>query len=560
MKTHIHTVITEALSDIGINDVAFTVEYPNLSEHGEYTTNAALIAGKQVGRNPRDLAATLKERVHEAIKDIERIDIAGPGFLNMYMSRAFFTDTTESARAAGDRWGTTDSESKREILIEYTSPNLFKPLHVGNLVGNIVGESLTRLAEMHSATVRRIGYPSDIGLTVAKGVWGLRKSGGNPEDIAALGEAYRAGNAAYESDETAKREIEEINAVLYGSSDPELMRLRDTGKITSLTHITDLCDTLGTTFDTTIFESDAAPVGMDMVRNHIADGIFEEDDGAVIFRGERHGLHTRVFVNSAGLPTYEAKDIGNFSIKQERYPDWDVSLVVTGSEQREYFKVIIAAIREVFHLPAEKKMEHIATGFLTLPDGKMSSRKGNVLTGESILADLQEEAMKHAKGMRADDTETLGRQIAVGALKYWILRQRVGSDIVFDTQQAFSFEGDSGPYLQYTHARTRSVLEKADEAGIIPSVAVHPDTVYAPERPLYQFGDAVAISYLNRSPHHLVNYLVKLAGTFNSWYAHERIADPQDKHAPYKVALTQSVGQTIRNGLWALGIPAPPRM
>ena len=261
-----------------------------------------------------------------------------------------------------------------------------------------------------------------------------------------------------------------------------------------------------------------------------------------------------------GLPTYEAKDLGNFVRKQEVYPGWEYSVVVTGSEQREYFQVLLASICEVFPDTRDKHLEHIATGFLTLSTGKMSSRKGNVLTGESLLANLQKEALVRAKETRSDDADALGGQIAVAALKYQILRRTVGSDIVFDERQAFSFEGDSGPYLQYTYARAMSVLQKADELGVGAASGDLPDAVYPVERLVCRFPETVLVSLSKRSPHHLVSYLTELAGVFNSFYASERIADTEDAFSWYKVMVTRAVSQTLKNGLWALGIEAPERM
>ena len=558
MKSWLYATITDALHEIGVSDVNFTVEQSGNRNHGDYATNAAFAAAQQTGKSVTDCADILRSAIRGKSGDIERVAIAGPGFLNIYLSRPFFAGTVGRVCAHEGRLGGGTDTS--EVLIEYMSPNLFKPLHVGNLVGLIVGESLARIFTLRGATVRRIVYPSDIGPGVAKAVWGLKKTGGDPNDITALGDSYRVGNAAYESDPAAKREMDGINGVLYRNADPSLMKLRDAGIRASLRHGKELCGLFGTTFDTEIFESEAAPIGMNIVQEHIADGVFEEDSGAVIFRGEDVGLHTRVFVNSAGFPTYEAKEIGNFSIKNERYPGWMTSLVVTGSEQKEYFNVIAAAIRRVFPDTMNKRLEHVPTGFLTLSTGKMSSRSGTVLTGESVLADLRAEAMRRSDTMRTDDRETLSDQIAVGALKYWILRQRVGSNIVFNREGAFSFEGDSGPYIQYTHARTASLLRKAAEMGVEPSAENPPDHVYPPERLLHQFSDSVRIARDRRSPHHIIIYLLNLAGSFNTWYAGERILNADDGYMPYRIALTCAVGRTLEDGLWALGIPAPERM
>ena len=234
--------------------------------------------------------------------------------------------------------------------------------------------------------------------------------------------------------------------------------------------------------------------------------------------------------------------------------------MVTGNEQTEYFKVLFAAVRELYPEVKDKTLEHIPTGFLTLTTGKMSSRKGNVLTGESLLEEMEEAARVKAAETRTDDIEALTEQVAVAALKYQILRQSVGSNIVFDKEQALSFEGDSGPYLQYTIARIGSVLEKAKEAGVVPSLTEAPTEVFAVERLVYQFEEVIREALQERAPHKVVGYLTELAGAFNSFYAHEKIADATDTYAPYKAAVAEAVATTLKNGLLVLGMKAPAKM
>ncbi len=267
-----------------------------------------------------------------------------------------------------------------------------------------------------------------------------------------------------------------------------------------------------------------------------------------------------MFLNSKGLPTYEAKDVGNFITKQKTYPDWTKSIIVTGNEQSEYFKVLFAAIKELFVESKEKDLEHVPTGFLTLTTGKMSSRKGNVLTGESLITEMKEEARAKAENTRTERVEELTEEVAVAALKYQILRQGPGSNIVFDKEKALSFEGDSGPYLQYTHARIGSVLEKAEAVGLKADIKKAPSEPYVVEKYLYQWPEVVKEALASRAPHKAVGYLTELAGEFNSFYAKEKIADSSDEYAPYKIALAEAVKTTLKNGLWVLGIKAPERM
>lgn len=557
MQAKIRTAIDTALQGLGLGPVDFVVEHPGELSHGDYATNVALVAAKQAGINPRELA----EKIASKITDFET-EVAGPGFINFKLKRDFFSEKITQINEQAHKWGSNDSWQGKVVVIEYTSPNLFKPLHIGNLVGNIIGESVSRLFEMSNATVKRFNYPSDIGLTVAKGVWGLKQTGKDPADIAALGEAYRIGNEAYEAAGPEAEEIKHINKALYEDSDPELSALRAQGIATSKQRLDELLTVLGTKFDYEITESMVSNPGTEIVTAHLG-SIFEESGGAIIYKGEKVGLHTRVFINSKGLPTYEAKDIGHFKLKAEAEPAWDISIIVTGNEQAEYFKVVFAALRELFPEIQHKQLEHIPTGFLTLTTGKMSSRKGNVLTGESLLEDMQLAAKDKAAESRTDNLSTLTEQVAVAALKYQILKHGVGSNIIFDKEKALSFEGDSGPYLQYTNARIHSVLEKAAAAGI---TYEHLDNVTAPETPytleklVYRFPEVIEAALAERAPHKVVTFLTELAGEFNTFYAHEVIADPTDVHAPYKAALTQAVGQTLKNGLWVLGIEAPERM
>lgn len=541
--------------DIVVEPEAVSLEFPSDLVHGDYASSVALAYAKQTGKSPRQLAEEIVAALG-GIEGVSQIEIAGPGFINFTLAPAAVASVVGEARTSG--WGQGAMLSGEEILFEYTSPNLFKPLHIGNLVGNIVGESLARLMENEGATVRRLNYPSDIGLTVAKGVWGLKKAAADPRDIAALGAAYVAGNAAYENDESAKQEIETINKALYEDSDPALSELRRLGIETSRRHLDAICAKLGTTFDTEIFESEASPAGKEIVSQGLDAGVFELSEGAVVFPESHSGLHTRVFLNSAGLTTYEAKDLGNFALKRRAYPNWAQMFVVTGSEQAEYFKVVIKAIQTLFPEEAGKTIRHVATGFLTLTTGKMSSRLGNVLTGESLIADLRESATERAAQSRADDADALADAIAVAALKFEVLKQQNGKNIVFDKERALSLEGDSGPYLQYTHARARAVIEKAREQGV--ALRANADTEpNETARLLMRFPAVAARAARELEPHTVAQYLLVLASSFNSWYAQEQFLDGTPE-AAHRIATADAVRATLARGLSLLGIPAPEKM
>jgi arginyl-tRNA synthetase len=287
--------------------------------------------------------------------------------------------------------------------------------------------------------------------------------------------------------------------------------------------------------------------------------VFRESDGAVIFPGEGHGLHNRVFLNSEGLPTYEAKDIGLAKLKYKTYPA-DMSIVITANEQSEYFKVVIEALR---HIAPEiaKRMTHIGHGMMRVPSGKMSSRKGNIVTGESILENTIEMAREKIVLEDANEQEKnlIAQSVGVGAIKFAILRHVIGKDIVYDENKSLSFEGDSGPYVQYTIARSKSILRNAAGLGIKADTKTNTSGVTDVERLLHRFPAVVESATDEYMPHLVCTYLLELASAFNSYYAKYPVLGGGDE-APYRVALTKAVSQVLSNGLYLLGITAPERM
>src|SRR3989344_3421464 len=204
------------------------------------------------------------------------------------------------------------------------------------------------------------------------------------------------------------------------------------------------------------------------------------------------------------------------------------------------------------------KTEHIGHGMVRLTTGKMSSRTGDVIPAIDFIDEVA--AAAAGKMAQSGDTEPnveLARDVAIAAIKYSTLRGSILQNSIFDKEAALSFEGDSGPYLQYTHARINSVLAKATAAGLTASAGLAPEEVYPVERLVYQFEEVVAEALVDRAPHKVTGFLAELAAAFNAFYAHEKIADKEDTYAPYKIVVAESVKQTIKNGLWVLGIKAP---
>jgi arginyl-tRNA synthetase len=461
MLEALRTALIEALRAQGVNEPVVTFDYPELV-HGDLTTNVALVYAKVLGVQPRALAESLVQSL-PPMESISSVTIAGPGFINITFTPEAIRRELSAALVEPDTWGEGNFLAEQEVMVEYTQPNPFKPFHIGHLMSNTIGESLVRLLEAQGAKVIRANYQGDVGPHVAKAIWGVAQLGVDPTDVEALGKAYAHGAQQYEQSPDIKRDIDELNRLVYERTDAGVNEVYDKGKAASLKRFEELYAILGTSFDRYYFESETAPIGQQIVEAH--PDVFPESEGARVFKGEDHGLHTRVFITAKGFPTYEAKELGLETLKATEYPECDEFIITTAVEQKSVFEVIKAALT-VINPSVAQRLSHISHGMMRLEHGKMSSRLGVVVTGEYLLGALKDAALERAKESRAASPDALAQDIAVSAIKFQILKQAAGNDIVFNEERALSLEGDSGPYMQYAFARSRSLIEKAAAMGV----------------------------------------------------------------------------------------------
>jgi arginyl-tRNA synthetase len=465
--------------------------------------------------------------------------------------------------AAGDAWGRAEASGRR-VMVEYGNPNPFKEMHIGHAMSAIVGEAIARLEEAGGATLIRDTFGGDVGPHVAKALWALRRGGvtdvASPKEI---GAAYIHGSNAYEESEEAKAEIDALNTRIYevvaAADAPEsldddgraLLSLWRKGREVSMEEFERVFAQLGTKHDYVFYDSDTTKGGLDAVADGLEKGIFEESEGAVIYPGEKRGLFTLVFVTSRGTPTYETKDVGLAFLKEERVAT-DENIIVTAVEQVSHFKIVLAALEDLAPALA-KKTTHVAHGLLRLTTGKMSSRKGNIITAAELIKGLTETAMEK------NPDPLIAQAVAVGAVKYMVLRQAPGQDIVFDAQKSLSLDGDSGPYLQYALVRARSVLAKAPAPVSVEARPDQgPDEPYELARLVVRFPEIAAKAARERAPQQLAQYLTQLAGEWNAFYAREKIIGGE--HEAHKLVLARAFAEAMRLGLGLLAIPIPERM
>jgi arginyl-tRNA synthetase len=588
MNKAINEAILNAVSDT--NFVSFLadknlLDRPGELSHGDYSTNVAMLLAPKLGVKPIDLANEIVLKLQDKILGVKKVEVAGPGFINFYLEEETNLNLIKEIfdnKSGGLNYGKSDLHTGKKIVYEYTDPNPFKQFHIGHLMSNAIGESVSRLAEYSGAEVKRYCYQGDVGRHVAFTFYGfdlLKNEEGVvwpsdevslSEKVSFLGKIYAKGATHFKDHPEDEEKVQEINKKIYDKSDEEINKLYDLGRKWSLEHFEEIYKVLGTKFNEYFYESESSVVGLEEVKKALKMGIFEESEGAVIFKGENYGLNTRVFINKFGLPTYEAKELGLALLKDKR-ESFDISYTITANEQDNVLAVSYKAIEQIYPEIAKKNF-HISHGMLRLTTGKMGSRTGNVITGESMIDDMSEMALEKMKEREIPEEERkeIAQQIAVAAIKYTILRQTIGRDIIFDAQKSLSFEGDSGPYLQYSCVRAKSVLDKAEKQGVLSDI----NTIKAEalnicqldwaggklEKILVRFPEVLLRSEKEHAPHHVGQYLLDLASEFNSFYANTQIIVEGDVLTPYKIALTKATLIVLTNGLDVLGIKVPSRM
>lgn len=550
--------IAGAIKELYGQEVEPVLTRPEAS-YGDYATNVALQLARTLGKNPREIAEEIAEKLRKNT-DFTEVSVAGPGFINIRVSDEMLLTTAEREPAKlyeGTRY-----------VMEYSCPNAFKELHTGHLYQTFEGDILARLVARSGGEVHRTSFGGDVGLHVAKCLWGMVAELGGiyPEKLVEIdsdafkrarwiSDAYVRGASAYEESDEAKTEIDELNKTIYSFHDSDdketpLAKLYWQARQWSFDYFDAFYQQLHVDGLHYYPESETAPVGMEVVKEQLASGVLKKSEGAVVFEGdESKHLHTRVFITSKGLPTYETKDIGVIWKERADY-NFDKRILITGNDQKEYMRVVFAAA-DAFCPGIASTMTHLTNGTVKFGDGKkMSSRLGNVTRAIDVLSIVRGKVRELVKD------ETLVEPVALGAIKYVFAKYRFGGDIAFDVDETVTLNGNSGPYIQYAHARACSIRAKASKE------ATRPEQLDGGERALVrklsEYALAVEDATRQLMPHIICTYLYELAQEFNRFYESSRIVgDPREAERLY---LVERYIHTLAGGLSLLGIEAPETM
>ena len=484
-------------------------------------------------------------------------------YINFFINPEILVDELNKINGEKDNYGQSDNKKNNKIMVEFAHPNTHKAFHIGHLRNIITGEAIARLLESQGTNVIRANYQGDVGMHIAKALYALLQ---NPEfkiqnselktlekKVEFLGKAYATGSKAFEENDETKREIAEINKKIY-AKDSEIYPLYQQTRQWSLDYFDAIYKRVDSYFDRLYFESEVYESGKKLVNEGLRKGIFEKSEGAIIFPGEKYGLHNRVFITSDDNPTYEAKDMGLGQLQFTEYNP-DKIIHVVGPEQTEYFKVVFEALAQLFPKIKNKEL-HLIYGWFQLKHGKMSSRLGNVITGQWLLDTVKKQIKTDFK---VDDD--IAEILTIAAVKYSFLKSEMIKNISFDIDESISLSGNSGPYILYTYARCKSILSKAKSAPRITNYQLPiTDQELSLLRTFIKYPEVVSQAATKYSPHLICNYVFDLCQKFSYFYEKSPILKAGDHIRDFRLKITVATAQIIKNSLDLLGIKTVDRL
>ena len=546
------------------------------------------ISRKSAEQTAEEIGSFLVNHVHE---------IAGynvvKGFLNLTLDNSFWISELNEA-AADDHWGFKEVDDQSEmVMIEYSSPNTNKPLHLGHIRNNLLGYSISEIMKANGNKVVKTNIVNDRGIHICKSMLAWQKwgKGESPASTGKKGD-HLVGEYYVKFDKHYKKEIAEL--VKQGMGEEEAkekaplineareMLLKWEANDSEIRALWEMMNgwvyegfdltykSLGVDFDKIYYESQTYTIGRDEVLRGVKEGIFEQQaDSSVWANLENDGLDRKILLRSDGTSVYMTQDIGTAKLRYIDYPI-DHMIYVVGNEQIYHFKVL-ALLLDKLGFKWGNDLYHFSYGMVELPEGKMKSREGTVVDADDLIGEMIDVARSVSQelgkldGYGDAEKESIYRTVALGALKYFILKVDPKKTMLFNPEESIDFNGNTGPFIQYTYARIQSVLRKAGNAGItfpdqVPEININ-EKESSLIKILSTFPIVVKEAGENHSPALVANFVYELAKEFNQFYYQFSIMnEPDEQIRNFRLLLSRTIGKTIKKGFSLLGIDVPERM
>ncbi len=545
---------------------------------------------RHVKGNPVQIGTQIGEYLEANVDEVSKCNVV-QGFLNIVIEDSYYLNFFNNIFFEKD-FGYVKSQSDDAVMVEYSSPNTNKPLHLGHVRNNLLGYSVAEILKASGKKVYKTQIINDRGIHICKSMLAWQKfgEGETPESSGLkgdhlVGKYYVAFDKAYKEQiaelveaGTEKEKAEKEAPILleaqemlrkWEAGDDEVVSLwkKMNGWVYEGFDIT--YKNLGVDFDTLYYESDTYLLGRDVVKDGLERGVFfKKEDGSVWIDLTEDGLDEKIVLRSDGTAVYMTQDIGTAIQRVTDHPDINGMVYTVGNEQDYHFKVLFLILKKLGYSWAEQ-LYHLSYGMVDLPSGKMKSREGTVVDADDLIQSMEDTAASISQelgkldGYSEDEKKQLYRTIGLGALKYYILKVDPKKRILFNPEESVDFQGNTGPFIQYTYARIQSILRKADNvesSEVDTSLELHEKEKELLKQ-IQLFPETVQLAAENYSPALVANYTYDLVKEFNSFYQQVSILGETDEQKKnFRVQLSQKVGEVIQSAFRLLGIDVPERM
>ncbi len=545
---------------------------------------------KSLRKNPAELGNAIGQHIKDNNDFVSSFNVV-QGFLNIVLNDSVWIDTL-NAILANDNFGVLPSNGQ-SVMVEFSSPNTNKPLHLGHLRNNFLGAAVSNILAAGGFDVAKTCLVNDRGVHICKSMLAYQKfgDGATPESLGIKGD-HLAGKFYVEFDKAYKAEISQLMA--EGKTEEEAKKIAplmletqemlqkwEQGDVETMALWRKMNDwvfegfaetykKIGVSFDKVYYESNTYLLGKDVVEEGLKNGIFfKKENGSVWIDLKEEGLDEKLVLRADGTSVYITQDLGTTDLKFNDYHN-DKSIWVVGNEQDYHFQVLFAIMKKLGRAYADG-CYHLSYGMVDLPSGKMKSREGTVVDADELVAEMIETAAETTRergkieGFSKEEAENLFQMLALGALKYFLLKVEPKKRMLFNPAESIDFQGNTGPFIQYTHARICSILRKAASLSVSINQQVKAVDLLKPESELIyllnEYPTAVKKAGDEYSPAVIANYVYELAKTFNQFYAEVSIMNETDNDKQqFRLSLIKAVAETISKAMGLLGIQVPTRM